>query len=140
MEKAVNDAISFSNIDLEASQSQFGDYLDHICPYFLLWGMSWEAFWYGNLNRLFYYWQKNQYEIERKNQELWVQGMYFMEALASVNDTKHRVKYPDKPHRLTEMSDVEKEAEKRRRIEEMREQLDEAKWRWDANRKRERAE
>ena len=102
--------------------------------------MSWEAFWYGNLNRLFYYWQKNQYEIERKNQELWVQGMYFMEALASVNDTKHRVKYPDKPHRLTEMSDVEKEAEKRRRIEEMREQLDEAKRRWDANRKRERAE
>ena len=63
-----------------------------------------------------------------------------MEALASVNDTKHRVKYPDKPHRLTEMSDVEKEAEKRRRIEEMREQLDEAKRRWDANRKRERAE
>ena len=123
---------SFSNINLEAPQSAYGKYLDKICPYYLMFGMTWDEFWYESLERLPIYWQKNQYEIERKNQELWWQGAYIKKAIEAVFDMKHQAKYPDKPQRITEMTEDEKQAENDRRLAQMRNILDEHKRRWDA--------
>lgn len=123
METDVSGATSFSDIDLDAPQSQYGTYLDQLCPYAMAWGMSWGEFWYESLDRLHDYWQANQYSIERRNQELWVQGMYIMEAVAVVFDPKHKAKYPDKPYRITEMTDAEREAENKRKVERLREIL-----------------
>ena len=67
---------SFSDIDLESPQSEYGKYLDTICPYYLMYGMSWDEFWYESLDRLGVYWQKYQFEIEARNQETWLQGIY----------------------------------------------------------------
>jgi len=64
-----------------------------------------------------------------------MQGIYFREAIDSAFDTKHRAKYPDKPHRITELTDTEKEEENKRRVEKLREQLNEIKRRSDARRK-----
>lgn len=97
--------------------------------------MTWDSFWFEDISRLPFYWQKHQFDVEARNQELWMQGIYMQEAIAAVLDTKHQVKYPDKPHRVTEMTDAEKQAENQRKVERMREQLMEIKRRSDMRRK-----
>ena len=140
METDVSGATSFSDIDLDAPQSNFGKYLDTICPYFMMYGMSWDEFWNESIDRFRAYWQMHQFNIERRNQELWLQGIYIQSAVAAVLDTKHKVKYPEKPHRITAMTEAEKEAENKRRVERLREQLLEIKRRSDMRHKGERAE
>ena len=131
METDVNGATSFSDIDLDAPQSQFGTYLDQLCPYAMAWGMSWSEFWFESLGRLHDYWQANQYSIERRNQELWLQGIYIHAAIASCLDSKGKSKYPDKPYRITEMTDAEREVENKRKIEKLREILNSHKEHFD---------
>lgn len=135
METDVTGATSFSDIDLDAPQSQFGTYLDQLCPYAMAWGMTWSEFWYGSLDRLHDYWQANQYSIERRNQELWLQGIYIHAAIASCFDSKKKAKYPDKPYRITEMTDAEREVENQRKIERLREILNSHKQSWDMTHK-----
>lgn len=74
----------------------------------------------------------NQLSIEKRNQELWMQGIYIQEAVAAVLDVKKQAKYPQKPHRITELSDIEKEAEQKRQVSEMRERLNAFKQMWDS--------
>ena len=115
--------------------SEIGKYLDTICPYYLMYGMSYDEFWNTSLDRLAAYWQAHQFAVESRNQELWLQGAYVLEAVAAVLDTKHRAKYPEKPHRLTAMTEAEKEAENKKKIDAFREQLLEIKRRSDARNK-----
>lgn len=135
METDVSGATSFSDIDFNAPKSEFGKALDTMCPWFLHYGMTWYEFWFESIERLPDYWQKHQFDVEARNQELWLQGLYIQEAVAAVFDSKHRAKYPEKPHRITAMTEAEKEAENNRKVETMREQLIEIKRRWDAKHK-----
>lgn len=100
-----------------------------------MYGMSWDEFWYESIERYQHYWQMHQFNIERRNQELWLQGIYVQAAMAAVQDTKHRARYPEKPFRITELTEQEKEQEQRRKIEQLREQLLEIKRRSDARNK-----
>lgn len=133
MEEDLSGASSFSDVDLNAPQSEFGKYLDQICPYYISWGMTWDEFWYESIDRLQAYWQANQFSIERRNQELWLQGLYIRSAVASCLDKKF--KYPEKPQRVTEMTDAEADAESKRKLDRMRDVLNEHKRRWDARNK-----
>ena len=90
--------------------------------------MSYEEFWNESLDRLEMYWQANQYNIERRNQELWLQGIYIRDAIACCLSKKN--KYPEKPHRLTALSEVEKELENKRKVEQLREALNMHRQRW----------
>ena len=98
-----------------------------------MYGMNWNEFWYESLERLAVYWQKHQFEIEARNQELGLQGLYIKVAIASALDKKN--KYPEKPQRVTEMTDAEKEAESKARVAKLKEQLLEIKRRSDARNK-----
>ena len=133
MEEDLSEEKSFSDVDLDSSQSQYGKYLDRICPYYMSWGMTWDEFWNESLDRLQAYWQANQFSIERRNQELWLQGLYIRSAVASCMDKKF--KYPEKPQRITEMTEAEQLAEDNRKIEHMRAVLNERKRIWDAKHK-----
>lgn len=104
-----------------------------MCPYYMMYGMTYDEFWYESLERLEAYWQKHQYEIESKNQELWLQGLYNRAAVAATMNKKN--KYPEKPQRITDMTESEQEAENRRKVEELREVLMTRKQRWEAKRK-----
>lgn len=117
----------------EPQEFSFAKYLDTICPYYFLYGMTWDEFWYGSIDRLQGYWQKHQFEVEQRNQELWLQGLYIRLAVASCLDKKN--KYPEKPHRITAMTEAEQEAENKSKVERMREQLMGLKARWDAKHK-----
>lgn len=99
----------------------------------MMYGMTYDEFWYESLDRLEAYWQKHQYEIEAKNQELWLQGLYNRSAVASAMDRRN--KYPDKPQRITSLTEMEKEAENKRKVEQLREMLLSHKRAWEARQK-----
>lgn len=100
-----------------------GAYLDALCPWYLHYGMTWDAFWNGPIEALPAYWQKYQFDIEARNQELWMQGLYIRSAIVSSFDTTKP--YPDSPHRVTERTPEEQTAEDQRKLAILREQLDE---------------
>lgn len=86
-------------------------------PYYLSIGMTYDQYWYGDCRLTRYYKKAHEIKKERKNQELWLQGAYFYEALADVapvlrafakNGTKP-IPYVSEPFALTD-----REAMKRR--------------------------
>ena len=85
-------------------------------PYYMMYGMSYDEFWYSSTDR--FYWQKHQFDIERRNQELWLQGLY-VAAVANCLDS-NKMKYPDKPQRITELTELEQKIENERKIEQLK--------------------
>ena len=134
METDVTGATSFS-VDLDAPQSNYTQFLDTICPYYLMYGMSREQFWHGSLDALCEYWQAYQFSMERNNYIAWLSGMYVLDAIETAFDAKRQHKYPNEPRRITKMTDAEREAENKKKIETLREQLMEIKRRSDARNK-----
>ena len=54
-------------------------------PYYLSIGMSSEQYWEGDHWLVKYYKKADQLKKERRNEELWLQGMYIYEALCDVS-------------------------------------------------------
>lgn len=81
------------------------------CPYYMSLGVSYDEYWHGDYTRLPYYRKAYALKREEKNQQLWLQGLYFRIAVLSAftEDTK----YPDEPLPITE--DAFKEQEERRK-------------------------
>ena len=111
------------------SDTPISDMLDKICPYYMMIGVPYDEFWNGDYTHLKYYVEKHKLDIERRNQELWLQGMYFYDALSTVisnamakSRSGHK-NYPDKPYRITEQSEEEKKAEKEKMVDNFRSQL-----------------
>ena len=117
--------IDFDN--QSARNESFSDYLDKLCVYWMHYGVPYDVFWNGDYTQLKYYAEAYKLDVERRNQELWLQGMYNYEAFATVMsrmmDKHSKAKYPDKPYRITELSEDEKEAENKRVIEDFRKKL-----------------
>lgn len=95
----------------------------------MLIGISYDEYWNGDYTKFKYYEEAYKLEIERKNQELWMQGLYFYEGITTALSNAFAKKgskpqsYPDKPHRITSLTEEEKEEEKRKQVEEFRKQL-----------------
>ena len=56
-----------------------------VFPYYLSIGMSPEQYWDGDPTLAKYYRQADEIKRTRRNQELWLQGMYIYEALCDVS-------------------------------------------------------
>ena len=90
-----------------------------VFPYYLSIGMTHEQFWDGDPYLAKYYRQADELRIERKNQELWLQGLYVYEAMCDVAPILHAMAkkgtkarpYPEQPYAITEK-------QRRREIEE----------------------
>lgn len=50
-------------------------------PYYLSIGMSYDEYWNGDCDLTKYYREADELREDRKNTEMWLQGMYFYEAL-----------------------------------------------------------
>lgn len=113
----------------QKSDTPISDMLDKLCPYYMMIGVSYDEFWNGDYTRLKYYVEKHKLEIEKRNQELWLQGLYNFDALttaisnALAKSASQRKKYPEKPYRITEKSEEEKQAEKEKMVDDFRSQL-----------------
>ena len=96
-----------------------------VFPYYLAIGMTPEQYWDGDPMLTKYYRQAEEIRQKRKNQELWLQGMYIYEALCDVSPILHAFAkkgtkpspYPDQPYSLTtkEIEEEKKLREKRDR-------------------------
>ena len=93
-------------------------------PYYLSIGMTPEQYWDGECDLVKYYRQAEEMRNERRNQELWLQGMYIYEAICDVSPILHAFAkkgakphpYPSKPYALTEKQIRREREEKERRL------------------------
>ena len=90
------------------SNSYTAAFYEHF-PYYLLIGMTPEQYWDGDSTLAKYYRKADELRRKRRNEELWLQGMYIYEALCDVSPvmnafakrgTKPRP-YADHPYALT---------------------------------------
>lgn len=44
-------------------------------------GMSYDDFWFGSPSMAKHYYNAHQYKIRQRNEEMWLQGVYFYDAL-----------------------------------------------------------
>jgi hypothetical protein len=87
----------------------------------MLYGMSYDEFWNGKPELAVWYRKKHRLEIEQRNQELWLQGLYFNNAVSvALNNgfNKKKIQYIDKPIRLFPETEDEKKAEAEREKDE----------------------
>lgn len=91
-------------------------------PYYLSIGMTPEQYWDGDCTLVKYYREAEEMRIEKRNQELWLQGMYFYEAICDVSPVLHSfakkgtkpLPYPSKPYAISEKQ-IKREREERKR-------------------------
>ena len=96
-----------------------------VFPFYLSIGMTPEQFWDGDCTLVKYYRKAYELQRKRKNEDLWLQGMYIYEALCDVSPilqafAKKGTKahpYPDHPYAITQddRKDERKLKEKRER-------------------------
>lgn len=91
-------------------------------PTYLSMGMTYEQFWDGDPNLVKAYRAADHIRRRRRNEELWLEGIYMVEALSSTvgnmfsKGAKHQ--YPNEPFPITlEEQQERKEREQRARME-----------------------
>ena len=103
--------------------NSYTKYFYEVFPYYLSIGMTPEQYWDGDPLLVKYYRRADELKQKRKNQELWLQGMYIYEALCDVAPIFHAFAkrgtkpnpYSDHPYSLTN-----KEREDEKKLQEER--------------------
>ena len=106
-------------------------------PFYLSIGMSYDEYWNGDASLTNYYRKAHYLRLERKNQEMWLQGMYIYEAIADLSPILHAFAkagtkakpYPSEPYNLG--YNVDKEQERKENAKE-RKKFDEIKAKMEA--------
>lgn len=63
----------------------YSDVFSQLCPYYMSIGMTYDEFWNGDVSMVKAYRKANELRDKRRNQELWLQGMYVYEALCDAS-------------------------------------------------------
>lgn len=77
--------------------------------------MTYEQYWFGDPYMVIAYREKHKMERKQRNEEMWVNGIYQLNALTvALNNafSKHTIKYLDKPLEIFGKTKLEKEQEK----------------------------
>lgn len=109
-----------------SSSYTYTDKFYELFPYYLAIGMTPEQYWEGDCTLVKYYRKAEELRNEKRNQELWLQGMYIYEALCDVAPVLHAFAkkgsrpspYAKEPYPLTEKQVKENEEEKQRKLTE----------------------
>lgn len=83
-------------------------------PWYLSVGMSAKDYWQGDPKLAESYREAYKLERERKNQELWLQGVYFLSAAACAVNGSQKSPYPDEPLPLTAEENKAQETRRQR--------------------------
>lgn len=77
--------------------SRYGEIFEEQCGYYMSMGMSYHDYWDGDSTMTKYY--RDMYEVERdrQNELLWLQGMYFYEALCDASPILNSASRKRKP-------------------------------------------
>ncbi len=63
----------------------YTDIFEQLCPYYMSIGMSYDDFWNGDVSMVKAYRKANELRDKRKNEDLWLQGRYFYDALCAAS-------------------------------------------------------
>lgn len=104
----------------------YTDKFNELFPYYLSIGMTYEQYWDGDCTLVKYYRKAEELRNEKRNQELWLQGMYVYEAICDVAPILHAfakkgtkpTPYSEKPYPLNAEQSARDEEEKQRRLTE----------------------
>ena len=103
----------------------FSELFEEIFPAYLAMGMTWTQFWIDEPKLAIAYRKADAIRKRRTNEELWLEGLYFAEALSATvgnmfsKGQKHQ--YPTEPYPLTEDEQKERrEREEKARMERMK--------------------
>ena len=104
-------------------------------PYYLSIGMTPEQYWESDCTLVKYYRKAEEIRNEKRNQELWLQGMYIYEALCDVSPILHAfakkgtkpTPYSEKPYALSAKQVERNEEEKQRKAIEKGKKIMEAR-------------
>lgn len=95
-------------------------FIKHL-PYYLSIGMSYELYWKGDCALVKQFREADKLRNSRKNEELWLQGLYFYEALCDAapilnafSKSNKPSPYPSEPYSLTKEEIKEREEKKER--------------------------
>lgn len=89
-------------------------------PIYLQYGMTADQYWNGDPYLAVIYREKKDLEVQARNHELWLQGLYIYDAFSVVTFNMNRKKgqnpeaYPDKPYEL-KRPELEDDQEKRKK-------------------------
>ena len=101
-------------------------------PYYLSIGMTYDEFWRDDVCLAKAYREADKLRLDRVNTELWLQGMYFYEAICDASpifnpfakrNTRPRP-YPSEPYALHPPSVKEQKSEEQKQMEKMRKMMD----------------
>lgn len=67
----------------------YGEKFEELFPYYLSLGMTEEQYWDKDCRLVIFYRKAEELRTSRKNQEMWLQGAYFYEALSRVSPLLH---------------------------------------------------
>ena len=104
----------------------YTEQFDEMFPYYLSIGMTYEQYWDGDCTLVKYYRKAEELRNEKRNQELWLQGMYIYEAICDVSPILHAfakkgtkpTPYPSKPYAISEKQIRQEREERERKIAE----------------------
>ena len=93
-------------------------------PYYLSIGMTSEQYWDGDCALVKYYRKAEELRNEKRNQEMWLQGMYIYEAICDVSPILHAFAkkgakphpYPSRPYAISEKQVKREREEKERKL------------------------
>ena len=118
----VNGSQSGDSIERDNASESYADQFEKLCPAYLAMSMTPEQYWKGDPMLAKYYRKADAIRNERRNQELWLQGMYIYDAILCVAPILHAFAkkgtkakpYPTQPYALT-VKERKKEMENKER-------------------------
>lgn len=112
------------------SSFSFSRAFEEHLPYFLMCGMTYEQFYYGDVELCRYYRKADEMRRKRKNEELWLQGLYIYEAINDVAPAlramgaENAKSYSSEPYPLTEQEQEERrKRDEKAKFEKIREKM-----------------
>lgn len=104
--------------DGQVRSSTFTEIFEGIFPYYLAIGMTYDQFWVDDPALVRAYRKADSIRKRRMNEELWLNGIYTAEALASTVGNMfskgNKYKYPSEPKPITK-DEIEERRERERR-------------------------
>lgn len=100
----------------DSSTKTYTERFYDVFPFYLSIGMTYDQFWNGDPELAKYYRKADELNRQRRNQELWMQGLYMRDAVMQVLAKEpEKCPYPDEPYPLNEKERKQQEINKQER-------------------------
>ena len=102
---------------VEETPKTYSEVFDSVFPYYLNMGMTYHQFYEESPQLARFYRNANELKRKQRNQELWLQGLYFMDALKATvlnmlsTRSAEKFEYPKEPY-ATKQKELEERQER----------------------------